>query len=194
MNEILGHFANAKWKGYDEEWLNGRISSCKCIKKQISLLRSASKEEILKLIDMQEIDPYFKSFYKFCLDLNIEVEILSDGLDFYIGRILNNNGIAIKNIKSNIYKGAGKVIFPYLNRDCLKKCANCKSSHINIDKFSIYIGDGKSDYCAASKCDIVFAKKALADYLKTNKIPYNLFDDFNDVLVNIKKLFSKRMR
>ncbi len=45
----------------------------------------------------------------------------------------------------------------------------------------VYVGDGYSDRCAAEASDRVFATKGLARYLDERGIPYEPFDDFNDI-------------
>jgi 2-hydroxy-3-keto-5-methylthiopentenyl-1-phosphate phosphatase len=45
----------------------------------------------------------------------------------------------------------------------------------------VYAGDGFSDRCIALAATRVFARDGLADYLETRTVPFERFDDFNDV-------------
>jgi 2-hydroxy-3-keto-5-methylthiopentenyl-1-phosphate phosphatase len=45
----------------------------------------------------------------------------------------------------------------------------------------IYVGDGYSDRCAARAADRVFARDSLARYLAEHDVPFEPFEDFDDV-------------
>jgi 2-hydroxy-3-keto-5-methylthiopentenyl-1-phosphate phosphatase len=45
----------------------------------------------------------------------------------------------------------------------------------------IYIGDGRSDICAAKEADIVFAKDTLLEYFKKHDLPCAEFYDLGTV-------------
>ena len=76
--------------------------------------------------------------------------------------------------------------FPNKNDNCLNKSGTCKCSVIKKlkEKYKkvLYIGDGQSDFCAADKADILFAKGSLLKYCKTNNISSIEFENFNDIL------------
>jgi 2-hydroxy-3-keto-5-methylthiopentenyl-1-phosphate phosphatase len=56
----------------------------------------------------------------------------------------------------------------------------------------VYIGDGANDFCAARQCNLVFAKKSLAQHLKKQNLSFAAYKDFNDVKKNLigRGLFS----
>ncbi|HEY1406306.1 MAG TPA: hypothetical protein VF857_06840, partial [Spirochaetota bacterium] len=49
------------------------------------------------------------------------------------------------------------------------------------ERHSIYIGDGRSDLCAARRADFVFAKDALADCLQKEGIPFVHYTDLSHI-------------
>ena len=51
----------------------------------------------------------------------------------------------------------------------------------------IYIGDGRSDICAAKEADIVFAKDTLLGYFKKHDLPCIEFDDLSSVYKYLKE-------
>ena len=51
--------------------------------------------------------------------------------------------------------------------------------------FIIYVGDGLSDWCAASQADMVFAKGDLRGYCEEKSIPYYPFEHLGDVAERI---------
>jgi 2-hydroxy-3-keto-5-methylthiopentenyl-1-phosphate phosphatase len=84
--------------------------------------------------------------------------------------------------------------FPYINPDC-PRCAHCKKTHLIPDKYEdksiIFIGDGRSDLCAADVSDLVFAKSTLAEYLKEKGADYLGFEHLGQVAESIKTQLIK---
>lgn len=191
INTILDRYADPIWLELDEKYLSGKISSRECLSKQIALLQDVPNEKILEIAREVGIDESFKSFCSFCLENKIDIEIVSDGLDIYINHLLKLNGIVVKKINSNIYRGNGIIEFPYNKHLCDKNCANCKKSHFDDKSFIVFIGDGKNDICAAMNSDLIFAKGSLANYLKTNGKDYYHFDSFLDIINILRDLFSR---
>ena len=112
--------------------------------------------------------------------------VVSDGLDFYIVPFLEQHGTSadFRSNRLEVSDHGWKLSFPYHNDDC-GGCGNCKSSHVDAarqqGKFVIYVGDGLSDRCAASRADLVFAKGDLRKYCEEQGIPYREFDHLGDV-------------
>ena len=57
----------------------------------------------------------------------------------------------------------------------------CKRRSLPPRPFA-YAGDGYSDRCAAAVADRVFARDGLADWLGSEGIPFERFDDLRDIL------------
>ena len=115
--------------------------------------------------------------------------ILSDGLDFYIKRILANNNLNHIPVYSNkvIFRNPDKISpeFPFYEKGCLK-CGNCKGYFVAEEKKKgrkvIFIGNGYSDRCAIPQADIVFAKTDLKYYCDMNGYPNYDYNDFYDII------------
>ena len=188
LNFLLEWFTGDKWLYFDKFFLEGKMSSFECITEQVGLMKKVTKGDMLSAVKDVKIDQHFKKFLKESRGRGYNIEILSDGLDVYIEGILSQNGLRNLKIKSNKYLGGGKVEFPYRKNLCEKECGNCKKSHINKNLYSIYIGDGRSDFCAAECCDLIFAKNSLALYLEKTKKKYSPFKDFLDVCNSLYEL------
>ena len=57
----------------------------------------------------------------------------------------------------------------------------CKRRALPAGRPLVYVGDGYSDRCAALAADRVFARRALADYLVSQNMPFEPFETFDDV-------------
>lgn len=182
-----------------ERWINKEISSieswqllCKTVKK----FDEAKFEEFLTTI---EIDPSFHDMIKYCNDNDYEIFILSDGLDYYINKLMNREGLSHVKVFSNHLEFDNEMSlipsFPYTDEEC-KRCANCKRNHIldnsDDDDFTVYIGDGYSDTCAAQYADFIFAKSSLLKFCELNRISFFPFDSFSDVIARLESLGNKK--
>ncbi|MFQ6113854.1 MAG: MtnX-like HAD-IB family phosphatase [bacterium] len=176
-------------------WRKGVISSRECLTEECRIAR-VTRKELEEFADAQDLDPFFKDFVYHCQRIDVDVEILSDGLDFYIERILKNHGLeSLVNFRSNhlvfVNRNQIRPEFPYYERGC-GRCGNCKGYHVREARTKgeqlIYVGDGLSDRCGAREADVVFAKRDLLEFCRQNQISYFEFKDFRDVLNKLKKV------
>ncbi len=172
-----------------------QISSKECFIEECALIEDFDAEIMDKIIGEQNIDPYFISFYNFCKNNNIEITIVSEGMEYYIGKILLKYGIDVKYYSNDIIINNNKIslTFPNSDSECLI-CGCCKRNillnNTADDEISVYIGDGQTDNCVVHYADIVFAKKALASYCWKNNITYFDYNDFLDIRKKIEKILN----
>jgi len=187
-------------------WMEDKISSNETWIRLCETLTDFDLEKVNAFIDSVEIDDNFLEFVEYCKKHEIDITILSDGLDFYIDRILSNYKLQhLKRYSNKIEFSSDNTltpVFPFSDEEC-KQCANCKRNHIlNLsadDDFTIYIGDGYSDKCPAQFCDFIFAKNSLLKYCELNRITYFPYRNFHEVKTKIdeirmKKRLKKKMR
>lgn len=156
-------------------------------------------KDLDKLIDSLAIEPTFSDFIEYCSEKNIEINVLSDGFDYYIERIFERERIKGINVYSNklVITAEGKLIprFPHYDEKC-RSSANCKSNHIlnlsSEEDFTVFIGDGNSDKEPVEFVDFIFAKNDLLKYCEKERITYFPFNDFNDVIKKLEELSSRK--
>ncbi|MDX1701405.1 MAG: MtnX-like HAD-IB family phosphatase [Melioribacteraceae bacterium] len=188
------------------EWLEGRLTSKEVWIGLCDTVKNFNEKEFEKFLEDFTIDPYFKDFISFCDSKDFDTVVLSDGLDYYIDKIINRENLNYLKVFCNklVFDEKKNLtpLFPYTDEEC-DKCANCKRNHIldssSEEDITIYIGDGWSDTCAAEYCDIIFAKRSLLKYCEQNGLPYYPFKSFRDVQqiivqLNEKKRVKKRHR
>jgi 2-hydroxy-3-keto-5-methylthiopentenyl-1-phosphate phosphatase len=191
--EVLLKFSGQGWDDIDRDYCDGRIGSKEAYTR-ITAILGGTREDMLRFVaENTVIDPYFKEFYAFCREHDIDVKIVSDGLDFYIDFVLKRNGLADIPFYSNVMTFQdGKPLaieFPHANEAC-NKCGTCKSHILEScqDEFGkiLYVGDGYSDLCPARKADLVFAKGILWTRLSEKEQgsvrKYRSFRDVKDFL------------
>ena len=115
------------------------------------------------------------------------VEIVSDGLGFYIQDNLGRLGLADLSIATNhntVSGGGAGMSFPYGNPRCLV-CGTCKRERVLLHQAAgrvvVLIGDGTSDRYAAAHADVVFAKGKLVDICRSAGWPALGWGSFADI-------------
>ncbi len=200
-NLLFRTFADNRVYDIVNSWKEGKISSKECLIEECRIAR-VTRTELENFVNSQELDPFFKNFVEFSQSKNLEVEIVSDGLDFYIERILKNHALdSIVKVHSNrlifIDQNQIKPEFPYYEQGC-GHCANCKGYHVRKARENhnpiVYVGDGLSDRCGANEADIVFAKtgRDLLDYCRQSQISHFEFQNFQDVLNKIRTILKEK--
>lgn len=177
-----------------EKWKIGELSGRDLTIKEAEFVR-VNEQDALEYVKDFEIDSEFKRFVSFCKDSFMDVTVLSDGLDFYIEKIFETNGIyGLPYYSNHVHFECGgvKIEFPY-ESDCAK-CGNCKGYQIltrtGVDDVVVYIGNGFSDRCALQYADMIFAKDELLKYCEKNNITFFPFENFGDVIEKLDKILK----
>lgn len=163
----------------------------------IKTLKTNDISEIMNFTGSFDLDPYFDDFARFLTQNEIEFFILSDGFSFYIEQLLKKYNLEGVNYFSNQLNFNGvnwEVSFSLTDEEC-QKCAHCKRNRVldlsGDDEYTIYIGNGGSDFCPAEFCDTVFAKDQLARHCEKNGIDYHPFKNFFDVKRVVESLINR---
>jgi len=195
---VANRFSTKDWRELDEEWAAGNLSTQTCSERLFELM-DFNENNLRSFLETIEIDDYFPEFIKLCREKDYDIYVVSDGFDFNISTVLGKYGINDLKIYSNSFffddYGRYNLGFPYESQSC-KKCGTCKTEiydklRENSDEI-IYIGDGYSDKCVASRADILFAKSYLAEYCDEKGIEYMEYDSFKDVIRYLEKCSGKQ--
>jgi len=194
---LFEQFTDTDWEQVVLDWKMDKISSREVFSHGCEKTR-ITKQQLEAFSDEQQIDPFFKDFVEYCQEKSYPITVLSDGLDFYIRRILDHYGFNDLKVFANqlvfLDYNQIKPEFPYYGKGCLV-CGNCKGYHLR--KFRqqgdilVYIGDGYSDRCAVPETDILFAKRDLKEYCMEKNIAFHEFENFNDVLEKFRHIEKK---
>jgi len=198
-------YAGEKAKEIVLRYLGGEINARECLTQECAAIPSLTRDEFGRFADSFEIDSHFKSFEKFCAGRSIPVTIVSDGLDFYVERVLKNHGLGnltwfANHVEFVEHGNTTKLVpsFPYRDEEC-DRCGNCKRTHLltlsGDDDIIVYVGDGISDQCPVRYADIVFAKHHLIPYCQEQNISYHEYRHFGDVQSRLEQVLAqKRIR
>lgn len=197
---ILKEFAKDDWQPIEQQWIDGEITARECLLRQTALVRT-SRTAIDNLIDTIEIDRFFPSFAMFCADNKIPLVIVSDGLDYVIKRILDRHGLShipsFANHWSLHEDETSALTFPFAFEGC--PAGSCKCERMRkvmgntLPQRVLFVGDGHSDFCAASRmANVVAAKSALLHHLQSNQLPCVRYENFADVRRILEELLNRK--
>jgi 2,3-diketo-5-methylthio-1-phosphopentane phosphatase/HAD superfamily hydrolase (TIGR01509 family) len=191
---LLAHFSSGDWEGIDRKFCEGKIGSREAYDQIAEILRGDESSIRRFLQQHSKIDSYFLPFYQACRQAGIDVKIVSDGLDFYIRTILKTHHLSDIPFYANhahFVKGKEMAItFPYANDEC-GRCGTCKKKVVQLHRKRydsiLFVGNGFSDRCGAREADFVFAKDSLYSYCVDQGISCHFFQDFGEILKDLKK-------
>jgi 2,3-diketo-5-methylthio-1-phosphopentane phosphatase len=183
---VLEALAEPRWRVLQAEWEAGRLSGAACMRGQVELI-GGSKAGLDAVLDAIELDPGFAAFLHWSEGRRMAVSVVSDGVDYFIARILARYGLhRLPVIANRLVRspGAWRLEHPPTPVDCTNGSGVCKCSAAGgrtATDTMVFIGDGRSDFCISSRADILFAKGALAIHAETVSTPYLPFDTFHDI-------------
>ena len=194
------------------EWRAGRLTAPQCYQRLYAAFPAFTEDMLGEFLNEYEIDPAFGRFARWCATRRYPLTILSDGFDAYIVPLLRKAGILASDgsaarvetdedvtgehaiaveVRANRLRftdGSPVPEFPYHDPSC-PALANCKRNHMLLDAqdedLLVYVGDGRSDFDAASYADMVFARGSLEGWCQEQNISFRRFYSFvtvHDVL------------
>ena len=133
-------------------------------------------------------DETFVSFASAVRAAGAAIEIVSDGLGFYVASNLARLDPALADLpiatNDNDVDGAGGMTFPYGHPACFV-CGTCKRERVRAHEAGgrvvVFVGDGLSDRYAAHHADVVFAKAALLDWGRATGRDVRAWERFADI-------------
>lgn len=186
---VLEQLADPGWRTLEEDWVASRLSAADCMRGQVALI-GGSQDDLDGLLDTVELDPGFTAFVDWCDARSLPVSIASDGVDYFIGRILRRHGLERLGVAANRLAGepgAWRLEQPWARTGCAAGSGVCKCDAAGPPPLAgapptlVYVGDGRSDFCVSARADILFAKGALADYAAARGQAFHPFETFHDV-------------
>ncbi len=187
INMLYKKFAAPYFLEINQKWIRGEISTQEKTKYCFSKI-TATRKEMEAFLNTITLDPGFCGLIELCKQHDYKFAIVSDGLEWYIKYILNNNNI------KNIIIYAGKIYFKSKRFQFSFPWYNSSTPLRSTSKFSIirryqaedfkvvFIGDGLSDTNAVKVADIVYAKGVLMKYCSKNHIPAIEISNLSDLL------------
>jgi 2-hydroxy-3-keto-5-methylthiopentenyl-1-phosphate phosphatase len=186
LDTIASRFGDPEVYREVEDGLHGGTMQLReVITREFEPVRKPLDEIVAWELENVSIRPGFRELVELAKERGWGFVIVSSGFHELIEPILEREGVDVEVHANRVEPRpeGWRVLWQY-DETCDSCGESCKRSIVQEfagDAELVYIGDGYSDRCAAEASDRVFATKGLASYLDERGIPYERFDDFNDV-------------
>jgi 2-hydroxy-3-keto-5-methylthiopentenyl-1-phosphate phosphatase len=188
-DDLVRRFASVEaWAALDSAYRRGDIGSRALLEAETQLL-PREPAVLAEVVMPQPLDPGFRTFVEFARSIGIAIEVVSDGLGFFVATGLADLGFGDLPVYAAemVFGSTGPAIrFPNGHPICMV-CGTCKRDRILTHQASgrhvIYVGDGHSDQYAAAYADTLFAKSELADLCDRRGIAYQPWTTFSDIQI-----------
>ncbi|MDE2414166.1 MAG: MtnX-like HAD-IB family phosphatase [Comamonadaceae bacterium] len=182
---LLTRFGQPGWQELEDAWERGEIGSRECMRGQVALL-DMSEAELQAHLDGIAIDPGFAGFVHLAQEHGVQVQVVSDGLDYCIRHVLRRHGLGHLPVVANRLARTGerswRLDFPWASPRCERASGNCKCERLAEAQGQtgrvLYVGDSTSDFCVSGRADYVLAKYKLIAHCERHGITHAPFTDF----------------
>jgi len=197
-HQILVKFGDEEVIEIDDRWVAGEITTRERAEAQYARMK-ITEDELVEFVDGFALDPFFGEFRRYCRAAEIELEIVSDGFDFYIKRLLGRAGLRDIPVTCNRLEFVdGKIVldFPHEGegdgRLGVAKDVLLKRAKEGFDEVA-YAGDADSDKPAAGVADVLFAKKkkALAKHCEKEGIECVPYSNFGEIIAALTGMWNR---
>lgn len=182
-------FGDEVCKATMERWARGEIATPEEL--QICFSRMyPRKEEMEEFLDTVPLDPGFETLVSFCRRRGYEFAVLSDGLHWYIDRILERHGFDQLTVYANeieFEEDGVKLSFPWHDPSWPMRGTSKPSivSGYQDEGFRVvFIGNGLSDAEVAGVADLLYAKGRFLEHCREAGIPAIPFSGLREVVEN----------
>jgi 2-hydroxy-3-keto-5-methylthiopentenyl-1-phosphate phosphatase len=186
LDTIASRFGDADVYQEVENGLDeGRMPLREVITREFAPVTKPLEEIVAWELDNVRIRPGFRELVELAQSRGWRFVIVSSGFHELIEPILEHEGVDVELHANRVdpRPDGWRVLWQY-DESCDSCGESCKRSIVQEfggDGEIVYVGDGSSDRCAAEASDRVFATRGLARYLDERGVPYEPFDDFNDI-------------
>ncbi len=186
------HATDEEWRARDDAYAEGREGSRVLLAWDATIL-GADRTRLEATAGAQTLDPSFTTFAGRMRRAGATVEVVSDGLGFYVEPLLERIGageVPVATAAMDFEAVPFQLEFPFGHPACFV-CGTCKRervrAHQEAGRFVVFVGDGESDRYGAWQADLVFAKRRLARLCETEGWPYRPWERFADVDASLER-------
>jgi 2-hydroxy-3-keto-5-methylthiopentenyl-1-phosphate phosphatase len=184
---MLDAFADGDWRQLFRQYEEGKISVGHFNSQAFAMVK-AGRQSLLDVVrDKIEVRPGFHELVSCCRRKGFRLVIVSNGLDFYIEKILRD----IEQAKIEVFAAKtqfhlGGLTVQYIGPDGNQLDSDFKAAYVNSFLREgyriIYAGNGNSDIKPASQCHHIFATGSLLAHYKQTNLDCTPFADFHEVV------------
>jgi len=194
---VLTRLADPAWEDLEDRWRRGEITAAECMRGQVALI-GGDDAALDAVLDGVELVEGFEDFVAWCQDNAVPLTVVSDGVDYFIARILSRHGLDHVPVVANRMVGDAvsgrRLEQPWSRAGCAAGSGVCKCQATSTDAFMVFIGDGRSDFCVSGRADLLFARDKLADYARSRGVPHHEFSSFHTITTTLAAAHGRLAR
>jgi 2-hydroxy-3-keto-5-methylthiopentenyl-1-phosphate phosphatase len=187
---LLDAFTKGDWRTINKQHSEGKITVGQFNERAFGLVRASKKAMLDYLKDKVKVRPGFQKLVELCQQKGIRLVIVSNGLEFYIKRILEDMGLYnLEYHAAETRFHANKLKVRYIGPDGSVVDSGYKEKYVNKylnEGYNVvYIGNGSSDLSPARGAHQIFATESLLEHCQRSGltcIPFTSFLEINLVL------------
>lgn len=187
---LLDAFTKGDWRTINKQHSEGKITVGQFNERAFGLVRASKKAMLDYLKDKVKVRPGFQKLVELCQQKGIRLVIVSNGLEFYIKRILEDMGLYnLEYHAAETRFHANKLKVRYIGPDGSVVDSGYKEKYVNKylnEGYNVvYIGNGSSDLSPARGAHQIFATESLLEHCQRTGltcIPFTSFLEINLVL------------
>jgi 2-hydroxy-3-keto-5-methylthiopentenyl-1-phosphate phosphatase len=197
---LLERFASdPTWRERDDAYVEGLVGSRELLAWDLTIL-DADRVTLEREAAAQAHDRTFADFVSAVRGHGAAVEVVSDGLGFYVEPALAALGLGDLPVATNRARFSSgppdpmaEMRFPYGHPHCFV-CGTCKRErvlrHRAAGRAVVFVGDGISDRFGAAHADVVFAKGNLARMCELEGWTFRAWDRFSEITAWLEGAFA----
>ena len=188
---VCTHFAPEKADLFLKKVLEGSITLREGIRMIVESINSSQYPKMLDYVNNSTIRPGLSELIDYLDDKNVPFIVVSGGLKGLVSRQLGSiekrvEAVYAADVEAN--NNYLKVVSDF--EDGPELVNKTQVMHQYNYKEAVAIGDGITDHNMALEASVVFARKHLADYLEKEKQPFHTWEDFHDILRELRSLWG----
>ena len=189
---LMDAFADGDWRAINQQYNDGKITVGEFNERAFALIKAGKKEMLDFLKGKVVIRRGLKTFVDLCKTKGIRLVIVSNGWDFYVKQILEENGLEnVEYHSAETFFHEGKLQVRYVGPDGSVTDTEFKdkyvTKYINEGYHVVYIGNGSSDLSPAKGAHQIFATESLLEHCRRTGltcIPFTSFLEINKVITS----------
>ncbi|MBO9707280.1 MAG: MtnX-like HAD-IB family phosphatase [Caulobacter sp.] len=202
---VLSKLAAPAWEDLEAQWARGEITAAECMRGQVALI-GGDDQALDAVLDGVELTEGFAAFVAWCEANGVPLTVVSDGVDYFIARILDRHSLGHLPVIANRLVGNAEIgrrlEQPWSRAGCAAGSGVCKCQVATkaderasqTDELMVFVGDGRSDFCVAGRADLLFARDKLAAYARSRAMPHHEFSDFHVITTTLASIRQRLPR
>lgn len=190
---LLDAFAGGEWRLLQKDYKEGRISVGRLNREAFAMVKADRQSLVEAMKGQVQVRAGFHQLVDYCRREGFRFVIVSNGLDFYIDKILSDLGLQdIEVFAARTQFHPEGLHVQYIGPDGSEIDDGFKNAYVNHflrNGYRIaYVGNGTSDFPPAKLCHHIFATGDLLSVCRKENTACTAFDDMNEIIRGLELL------